>query len=201
MNKFSFLLESFALQNLKPKLFKGGQVLDVKDDEAIITASGMEDADANMTTAKSGKQLLSMLGTPVFSDIILQTRNGNTRMPLLDALITVDRTKVIVKTLIVGKGHTVKEHISNGDYNIRIMGRLTQPFSKDYPRAQMADMIALCESDEALKVTSEYLQMFGIYELVVEQPSFPQREGFQNIQLFDLNCSSDQPVQLQRRAR
>jgi hypothetical protein len=199
-NRFSFILQDFGLEALKPLIFKPGDQLDVKKEEPLITSRQMADDEYTMTTGISSQPVLSMLGTPVFCDMILQTQDGNTRLQLLDVLVTVDRPKVIVKTQIVGKDYTVKEHISNSDYSVRIQGRLTQPFSKAYPRAEMVDLIALCESDEALKVTSEYLQLFGIYEIVVEHPSFPQRQGFQNIQLFDLSCSSDQPVQLQRRA-
>lgn len=199
--RFSFILQDFGLEALKPLLFKSGSKLETKSDGVEISSQTIEDTDYSMTTGDVNRPLLSMLGTPVFCDMILQTQDGSISLQLMDVLTTVDRPKIIERTQIVGKNYSVKEHISNGDYSVRIQGRLVSPFSKAYPRNDMADLIALCEDDEALKVTSEYLQMFGIYEIVVEHPSFPQKEGFQNTQLFDLTCLSDQPIQLQRRAR
>lgn len=198
--RFSFLLQDFGLNNVRPLLFKSGTNLKVKQDAVTITAKPFEDLEYNMTT--DGKPVLSYLGTPIFCDVILETsQKGGPQLKLTDVMVLVNMQKNIVKTTVKGRSGTVKEYIADGDFDIRLMGRLTQPFSRAYPKDQMIDMISLVRASESLKVTSELLQMFGIFEIVVERYSFPQKEGFQNIQLFDLQCCSDEPIQLQRRVQ
>lgn len=198
--RFGFLLQDFGLQYLRPKLFRGGADLQPKKAEGGPAPSqAFEADDYSMNTGDTVQPVLSMFGTPVFCDVILETQNGGVRLQLLDVLLVVNQQKNIVKTVVQGRSGTVKEYIAEGDFDVRLAGRLVKPFSRAYPKEDMADMIALVRANEPLKVTCRYLQLFGIFELVVEGYSFPQREGFQNIQLFDLQCCSDEPIQLQRR--
>jgi hypothetical protein len=203
MNQFNFILKNFGLDHIKPKLYPTGRKLQPKNSQEDSTQgdSGkreISDLSFNMTTGNSDKPPVSMLGTAVFADVILSTKDESLKMQLIDVLVTVDQTKNIVKTAIQGRNGTVKEFISRGDYMVKLQGRLVSPFSMAYPKEQVADMIFLAELNESLKVVSEFLQLFGIYEIVIDNYSFPQREGFQNIQLFELSCVSDRPIQLQR---
>jgi hypothetical protein len=40
---------------------------------------------------------------------------------------------------------------------------------------------------------------FNIYELVVEDYSFNQKEGVQNVQLFEIKTVSDFPIELKKK--
>jgi hypothetical protein len=68
-----------------------------------------------------------------------------------------------------------------------------------YPKEMVKRLIKLCKVKEPLKVTSEYLLMFDIHELVIEDYKFSQEEGKQNVQKFELSCSSDVPLILKKK--
>lgn len=110
-------------------------------------------------------------------------------------LVDVSMTRNIIKTPIQGLSGTVKEYIADGDFDITIRGVLVSQ-DNAYPQDDFAMLLHLCKIQYALEVQSDYLQIFNIYNLVVEDYSFPQREGFENTQLFELRCVSDQPIEL-----
>ena len=105
-------------------------------------------------------------------------------------------SKNIIKTAIQGRNGTVKEYISDGDYDITLRGMLTSQNASQYPLEEFNRLLKLCELNEALTIVSDYIQLFGIYDIVIDSSSFPQREGFQNTQLFELKCVSDKPIEL-----
>jgi len=145
----------------------------------------------------------SYLGTPVFTQIIFpageyQTQAGQAvsypRVVLQTVLADVAMTRNIVTTPVQGADGTVKEYISDGDFAVVIKGALVNESGFDRPTDQVNDLISLIGAKTALPVVSDYLQMFGIHNLVIMDWSMPQPEGMPNTQPFELRCPSDKPL-------
>lgn len=207
---FTFVLEQFGLQQLKVNEFKPGEQLEPKDSASKVDGFRRSDKGvSNMHSAEDGKPPMSILGTPIFADVILSNtkRVDYTLAPeqqtesvhLLWCLCEVNQTKNIVKTKVQGRDGDVKEYISDGDYMVTLRGAFSNTFMQSYPKEMVKRLIKMCKIKSALKVTSEYLLMFDIYELVVEDYKFSQEEGKQNIQKFELSCSSDSPLILNKK--
>ena len=200
-NEKNFILQSFGLEHLKAAIYPVGKPLKSgHTDVSAAVKNDIQDLDYNMTTMEAGKAPLSMLGTPVFCDMILQNdKKGSLKLQLLWALAEVNMTKNIVKTAVQGMDGTVKEYVSDGDYQVTIRGGLVSPFSYAYPKEDMQTLMALLKLNTPLTVISEYLLQFNIYELVVEDYSFSQKEGVQNVQLFEIKTVSDFPIELKKK--
>lgn len=117
------------------------------------------------------------------------------------ALISVSQQKNIVMTAVQGKPGTVKEFTSMGDYQINVKGALVGDGQYDYPEDRVRQLVRLLEVPDSLEVASQYLQIFNVQDVVVESYDFPQREGFQNVQLVDINMVSDRPVRAVQQRR
>lgn len=147
-----------------------------------------------LNTGTSDADKLSYLGTPVFSDLILKADDQSTGLQIDTVLFDVSMSKNIVKTSIPGRNGTVKEYVNDGDYSISIRGILVS--SVEYPIDEVNELTVLLKEKKALIAISPFLQLFGIYEIVVESYRIPQIEGFQNMQPFELECVSDVPIEL-----
>ena len=149
----------------------------------------------------------SYFGTPVFSNIeiapfqydtlsgeTIQIQNG---IIIDTVLITVTQSKNIVKTPIQGRNGTVKEYISDGDFQIDISGSIVSQNPEQYPETDVNEFIQILKSPVAIEIVSEYLNWFDIQSVVVESYNFPQIEGVRNVQQFNVTAISDTPVELQ----
>lgn len=141
------------------------------------------------------KAQLSYLGTPIFSDLLLKDPNGEFGLYVSTVLFDVSMSKNIIKTSIPGRKGTIKEYISDGDYVINIKGAFVNENSKQYPIDEVTEFIRLVKLPTALEVTSKLLQLYEIYNVVVDSYTLPQKAGFQNVQLFELNVISDIPIE------
>lgn len=149
----------------------------------------------------------SELGTGVFSDLDISSASyvdqntGLTKttpaFKLDTVLFVVAQQKSIVLTPIIGRNGTVKEYISDNDFSINVRGIITSGQNGIYPRQSFKDLFDNLKAPIALPVNSWYLNQMGIFSLVVTDYTLPQREGYYAQQLFELNCLSDEPVELQ----
>lgn len=113
--------------------------------------------------------------------------------------ISFTKTKNIVKTKLVGskRAGTVKELISDGDWNITIRGiALNFASRKFYPEDQVKAIRDLDARQEALDVECALTSLLGIYRLVIEEISFPEMIGVPHAQAYELKCTSDQEFNL-----
>lgn len=188
MSNYNFIIGEFGLQNIKPKLYKAGEPLspsDSFDDLAPIPAQEVLDLPK------------SYFGTPVFSRLTLADPESDLALDIDTALLQVSQSKNIVTTAINGRNGTIKEYVSDGDYQISIKGVLVESVNTNLPPTEdFQTLIELCKLPRALDCVCAYLGLFGIYKLVVQEQSFPQSEGFQNMQPFELSCLSDKPIEL-----
>ncbi|HMO63296.1 MAG TPA: DUF6046 domain-containing protein [Ferruginibacter sp.] len=205
---FNFVLKEFGLEKVNARVFKTDtEPADSADDanEFLFTDKG----SANMHTGEGRRAPMSPLGTPVFADVILKhskkvdytlgVEERTESIHLLWCLCEVHQTKNIVKTKVQGRDGEVKEYISDGDFMVTLRGAFSSTFMQAYPKDIIKRLINICLIKEPLAVTSEFLQLFGIRELVIEEYKFNQVEGKQNVQKFELMCSSDVPLILKKK--
>lgn len=153
--------------------------------------------------------LAKILNTRVYSNIefvgasYTDENNQNVTFESLKidlVLMTVNNQKNIVKTTLQGRNGTVKEYISDGDFSVKIEGKLFGDGAMNYPEGDVQKLIAVCLAPQAIQVNSDYLKLFDISNLVVETYDFPQTEGVRNYQEFTLNCVSDKELILLKNA-
>lgn len=116
----------------------------------------------------------------------------NEDLLLESAIVEVSNTKNIVSTAIQGRDGTVKEFISNGDFQVSIQGSFAFK-GLDWPRDNVALLRQFMEAGMALKVTHELLNSLGIFEIVVTDWSLP-KSSFVNIMPYQINAISDWPI-------
>ena len=123
-NRLRFIVEGWGLNALTTHLFSTGKLLSPSSEN--FDASPVQSPGDNMSTYPDGNIKLSWLGMPVWANVILQYTDPNTNtttsIDLQTVLLEVTQTRLIVKTALQGKDGTVKEYISEGDYNIEIIG-------------------------------------------------------------------------------
>jgi hypothetical protein len=150
---------------------------------------------------------VSMLGTPVYSNLDLQggtytDNDGNTiNYPsvTLDAvLFVVTQSKNIVITNIQGRNGSIKEYISDDDYNITITGIIAGG-NNVYPKNEVLALKKVLDSPVAINVNSWFLNQFGVHSFVVKDYNFNQEAGRNSQQAFSISAISDVPVILQIR--
>ena len=183
------ILSGFGLQVLKAKAFNFGT------DE--------EDGKSPVAT--------SFLGTPVFSNIdfiegsyrnlegdqVNYLQGGTPGLTVDTVLMTVSQSRNIVTTPIQGRNGTVKEYISDGDYDVTIRGAIVHPSPNVYPEEDVLKLVEALRVQDNIEVASRYLNdVFGITNLVVTGYSLPQTEGFQNTQFFEIKAISDDPIEI-----
>lgn len=200
-NRYQLTLQSFGLNQVNARLYKPGQKIEPKEAEGGYTAQNPGGKGSNMHTGGQGSEMLSALGTPVFCDLKLkgEADPDTEYIQLLWVLVDVDLVNNIVKTKIQGRNGTDKEYISRDDYVVRIRGAISNTFGREYPKEAVAQLNEVCQRGRNLDVVSEYLQIFKINSVVVERASFKQQEGRVNIQTFDIECLSDEPLYLRKR--
>ena len=176
------VLASFGLQALK-SVFYGIQ--DEPTDDPVAT---------------------SYLGTPVFSNIDFiegsyKNLEGETieyeTLTVNTVLFSVNQSKNVVRTPIQGRNGTVKEYISDGDFDVSIRGLIVSPNANEYPKNDVLKLVEILKVQDNLEIASRFLNdRFGITNLVIMSYSLPENEGFQNMQAFEINAVSDEPIEL-----
>lgn len=136
---------------------------------------------------------VSWFGTPIRDRLTIQ--NDNIMSILDNVVITVSMAKNIVKTAINGRKGTVKEWVSDGDYSVAITGALYGRSNK-YPKQEVDALLEVLQSNVSIKCQSDFLDLFGIYQMVIESFSMPQSQGQLNVQPFEISAISDQPIEL-----
>lgn len=192
MPSYRLVLASLGLGGLKPLIYKKqlGQQSPAGSNNDYPKIEEQAAIDLN-----GGPARFSYLGTPVFSDIVFP-REGKSDFVIDTVLVDVSMRKNIVTTVVQGRPGTVKEYVSDGDYEVRIRGAIVSNGNNNYPYNDVRDLHELLSRSEALPVVSDYLRLYNIYNLVVLSYNLPQREGFQNVQVFEIQCLSDSPEEL-----
>lgn len=221
MAEFDFPIGS-GLKSTSPKLFVKGVGINVAKTLLFrpprgITADNEREFD-EVEFLDEQSEAISYLGTPVFDQIIiaegqyfeLADTNKTNPIPydtmiLQTVLLEVVQTKNIVTTSLQGRNGTVKEFVSDGDFVITMTGVVTgeldtqgnlQNIGNVYPEVDVKKLIEICKVPDALTVTSTFLQLFGINEVVITAYNINQLEASRDMQPFQVSMLSDVPIEL-----
>lgn len=183
------ILKGAGLAYLKPKFFN------------IDLETVQRENETYQLVTQIGYDKIGMLGLPVWDTVTLITEpyttddglviSTPTGLNLEIALIEISNDRNIVKTKIAGANGTIKEYMSDGDFNINIKGSLVSKYSNMPPIDELNTLNIIIKHPEALTVRSNFLDYFDIQKLVIEKPVVKQREGMRNVVDFELQCVSD----------
>lgn len=119
-----------------------------------------------------------------------------------ECIITLNMEKNIVTTALQGRNGTIKEYISDGDYNISVdagISTYTLDYKEDfdiaYPIDAVAELKKFLSIPEALEVQSDFLEIFGIKSAVVKSFGL-QQETHSNRQSINIQMLSDEPYEI-----
>lgn len=191
-NQAKIILNSFALNTIKPLLF---------------TISNQEKLQVENEAKQQGlnNKHLSLFGLPVFDPLVFAQKQYETldkelitvdQLELGLVLIEVSKTKYIIKTPIQGRNTTIKEYISDGDYNIMIRGVLSSGAVDVFPEDQFRMLNAFADVPESIEVASPVLNRFGITDIVIEEFNVFQDEAYRNLCRFEIRAVSDVPFEI-----
>ena len=134
------------------------------------------------------------LGRTALTDLLVRVP-GEGVLLINDVAMNVSLQKEIVKTAIVGRAGTIKEYITDGDYQISMSVGLVSVNDQgeiidQYPERALAQLREILERPEALEVSSAFLDVFGITHIVVAGFSAKQMTH-SNRQVIDITAMSD----------
>ena len=117
------------------------------------------------------------LGAYMLCHLLLRLEDG-TELSIPDAVVAMTRTKQIITTQVVGMVGTVKEYISDGDFDINIavgiQGVEDGKVANVYPEDGLRELRKFLEVDKPISVQSAFFDLFEINRLVVKSYSLTQ---------------------------
>lgn len=199
----AFVAASVATQVVRPKLYKF-KPLDQSDptDYKLGALRGQVLPSAT----PNGEKAISLieekwqggedywLGRNVLTDLVIRVpEKGVLTIP--DVTINVSKQKEIVKTALVGRSGTIKEYITDGDFQLEISVGIVAVDDKNeivdqYPESAMNTLNEILSENKSLEVSSVFLDVFGINKIVVTGFSAAQMT-YANRQVVDISALSD----------
>lgn len=158
----------------------------------------------------------NMKGMPVFDSITFKNPAGNntqlfaqdnpsglvdaTDLTLITALISINKTKNIVLTKIQGRNGTVKEYVSDDDYQISIKGVIVGKYSNKRPIEEIKKLENYCNFNGEIDIVCSFLNDLGVNTVVITGHSKAQREGTRNVIDFEIQCLQETPFEIKSNA-
>lgn len=135
------------------------------------------------------------LGRNALTDIVVKVPEEGT-LVLTDVTANVSMQKEIVKTQLVGHKGTIKEYVSDGDYQVSLsLGVVAMNDNGElldqYPEEAISTLRRIFERPDALEVSSAFLDAFGINRIVVTGFSAKQMT-YANRQVVEITALSDE---------
>lgn len=134
------------------------------------------------------------LGRTALTDMVVNVP-GEGVLLINDISINVSLQKEIVRTALVGRAGTIKEYITDGDYQLSMSVGVVAVdddgvIIDQYPEKAISQLREIMERPEALEVNSEFLDLFGINRIVVTGFSASQMT-YANRQVLEITAVSD----------
>ena len=122
-------------------------------------------------------------------------KESGEELTINDAIAAISKRKNIVTTPLVGMDGTVKEYINDGDYGINLIvgvqalrdGKIVD----EYPSDGITQLRQFFDVKETIYVHSEFLELFDISKVVVQNFSVTQATE-SNYQPIELSLLSDE---------
>lgn len=134
------------------------------------------------------------LGRTVLTDMVVKVPDEGLLL-INDVTVNVSLQKEVVKTALVGRAGTIKEYITDGDYQLSMSVGIVATDENgeiidQYPERAIAQLREILEKPEALEVSSAFLDLFGITRMVVTGFSAKQMTH-SNRQVIEITALSD----------
>lgn len=151
---------------------------------------------------------LSYLGTPVM--FTMTFKGGNYKyyhqgelnvinLPDLtlpfSSMAEFAREKNLTVTATSGGFGSVKETMGHKDWSIRIKGMFS-PEDYRFDEVSLKELLGFEELVDSIDVSGRMFEALGIYKLVIKGVNIGKREGYEALVPFELDCLSDEPVEL-----
>lgn len=130
------------------------------------------------------------------SDTVEDTRNTEGNFELPTVLMSISKSKNIVRTEVQGRVGTVKEYISDGDYQIRVSGSLTTDNLTVAPREEYKLLDRFLSLGQSLEVAGSFLVDIDILTVVIIDYDISEVVGTRNQYDFRITMESDDPIEL-----
>lgn len=176
------------------------------------TANGLKKANPQFQVQPAGKDSPltsvgnSVFGMPVFSNLSIRAgsykNNQGVTIGTYDAInlevaiFEINRENNLVLTDIQGRDNSVIEYISKKSWRINCKARILSKTIGAYPRTDVNNLLIALDSNKSLQVDSWFLNMAGIYNIVIQKKNFGQDEGGIEYQKFEFDAIADFPVVL-----
>ncbi len=166
---------------------------------AVFGLSGALSRPLSVQEEDFNFDIAPMEGVPTLTSLAFRYKNEI--VFLAECIITVNQEKNIVVTPLQGKDGTVKEYISDGDYQITIDAAVSSydaPGNEDrtaYPMEQIRALVKMLKVKDGLELQSDFLTLFDITSAVVKSYGMVQ-ETHSNRQSFQLQLLSDTPFEI-----
>jgi hypothetical protein len=143
---------------------------------------------------------VNLLGLPVqmaikFDDVVFQGKKYKGPL-LLDPICQLTESTNIVSTSIQGRPGTVKEYISEGDWNLSLQGLIVSSNIDMPPTFETAEFKNYFNLPIAKPVSNRLLNSLGIFYLVKTDIQFPAINHMMGVQPYSLELISDTPIEL-----
>lgn len=133
-------------------------------------------------------EMMDWVGVPTLTSLTLQCKDQKLELKECVCLVTMEKN--IVQTALQGRNGTIKEYVSDGDYQVEIAAGLGSQCD-EYPKAELQKLMGFLKTNDALVVDEDsFLGLFGITNLIVKSYGFNQ-ETHSNRQTFTICCLSD----------
>lgn len=163
------------------------------------------DGKVPQSVTPNGGLYKSQLGTWVQQDIVFQSVTYTDQLtgkqvttPQIThytILINVTMPKIEKKEQVQGRPGTVKEYISDDDFQIQINGIISGPNGVE-PTEDMQNLYQLRAAPVPIPVVCAYLNDMGVYYIVIEELALTQDAGGISTQKYTISAVSDRPVEL-----
>jgi len=197
--KFFKIPENSGIFDISPRPFAitSGAIQALRSTAFNLSLSNIE-IEQSIGNSEYGTPIMDILEFPEGRYIDLQGNDisfGGIKNATV--ILEVSQSKNIVKTAIQGRNGTVKEYVSDGDFEINGKGFISNK-SNVIPLSDIIAFKEVMQVPQQIDVISQYLnEIFGINQIVIETFAMPQIEGFRNQIPFSFQAVSDTPINLE----
>lgn len=136
----------------------------------------------------------------VLTELTLKSPDKDQPLVINDATVSVSIKKEIVKTSLVGLDGTIKEYINTGDWEIKVSVGIVAvndgQIVDEYPEDGIREVKEFLDVNEAIEITSTFLDIFDVNRVVITEYSLKQ-ETASNRQTLEFKAISDRDFQIE----
>lgn len=181
------------------RLNKGQDVMKQEDYKlgtptGILVRNDLGSGALNTPEEKWNGNVDYWLGRTAMTDMVVKMP-GEGELLINDVVMNVSLQKEIVKTSIIGRKGSIKEYITDGDYQISMSVGIMAVNDRgeiidQYPERAVTQLREILERPEALEVNSGFLDLFNINKIVVTNMTVKQMTH-SNRQVIEITAISD----------